>query len=69
MAISTKFEEQLRQMPVMKTRIKKSKDGKYLIHTTEVVTIKPMKYYEAIMQDKEYVLGESEQQDLLELDN
>jgi hypothetical protein len=31
--------------------VSKSKDGKYLIHKTEIVHIKPMKYYQAILDN------------------
>lgn len=40
-------------MPIIKTRVTKSKDGKYLIHRTEIVTIKPLAYYEAIVSNNE----------------
>jgi len=53
MGLTNKKEDQLRQMPIIKTRVTKSKDGKYLIHRTEIVTIKPLAYYEAIVSNNE----------------
>lgn len=53
---SEKKEQQLREMPTINTRITKSKDGKFLIHKTEIVTIRPMAYFETIINssDPEY---------------
>ncbi|MGV8163195.1 MAG: hypothetical protein ACP5N2_07735 [Candidatus Nanoarchaeia archaeon] len=53
MGLTNKKEEQLRKMPIVQARILKSKDGKYLIHRTEITTIRPMAYYEVILHDKE----------------
>ncbi len=51
--LSEKQEEQLKQMPAIQTRILKSKDGKYVIHKTEITSIKPISYYEAVLSEKE----------------
>lgn len=58
MGLSNKKEEQLRQMPIINTKIAKSKDGKFLLHKTEIVTIKPLAYYEAVVANKEEVAFE-----------
>jgi len=55
MGLSNKKEEQLRQMPIINTKIAKSKDGKFLLHKTEIVTIKPLAYYEAVVSNKDDV--------------
>lgn len=39
--------------PILETHITKSKDGKYIIHKTVITDIKPVKYYEKIMEKKE----------------
>ena len=52
MGLTEKQEEQLKQMPIVKTRISKSKDGKYVLHTTEITSIKPAKYYEAVLNEE-----------------
>lgn len=62
MGLTNKKEEQLRQMPVINTKITKSKDGKYLVHRTEIVTIRPMAYYEAIVQDTQEVQTEMDEE-------
>ncbi|MCF7871724.1 hypothetical protein K9L97_01705 [Candidatus Woesearchaeota archaeon] len=62
MGLSNKKEEQLKQMPVIKTTITKSKTGKYLIHRTEIVTIRPLAYYEAVLANKEEVRSEADEE-------
>ncbi len=67
MGLTNKKEEQLRKMPIVQTRMMKSKDGKYLIHRVEITTIKPMAYYETILHGKEEVeVTEDEIQTLLQ---
>lgn len=61
MGLSNKKEEQLRQMPLIKTRISKSKDGRFLIHRTELIHIRPTAYYEAVIGNKENVLEETDE--------
>ena len=51
--LSERKEQQLKEMPTINTKISKSKDGKFLIHKTEIVTIKPVAYFEAIMNSEE----------------
>jgi hypothetical protein len=66
MGLTNKKEEQLRKMPIVQTRMMKSKDGKYLIHRVEITTIRPMAYYETILHGKEEVeVSEDEIQMLL----
>jgi hypothetical protein len=41
--------------PVIETRVLKSKDGKYLLHRTIITDIRPVKYFEKVMEvDPEY---------------
>ena len=61
MGLTNRKEEQLRRMPIIKTRVSKSKDGKYLVHRTEIVSIRPMAYYEAVLANKESVTEESDE--------
>jgi hypothetical protein len=51
MGLSEKREKVLKSMPVIRTDIFRSKDGKYLIHKTSIVHIKPMNYYKAIVEN------------------
>lgn len=62
MGLSNKKEEQLRRMPVIKTSITKSKKGNFLIHKTEIVTIRPVAYYEAILNNIEQEKSEMDQE-------
>lgn len=50
MGLSEQREQLVKQLPIIKTKVSKSRDGKYLIHKTEIVYIKPMSYYKAILE-------------------
>jgi len=58
MGLTNKKEEQLKKMPLIETKISKSRDGKYLIHRTIITHIRPMAYYRAIVENTEYVQEE-----------
>ena len=49
MGLSNKKEEQLRKMPLIQSRIKASKNGRYIIQQTVITSIKPIEYYNAIL--------------------
>lgn len=49
MGLTNKREEILKQMPLIRSTVSKSKDGKYVIHKTTFVHIKPTNYYEAVL--------------------
>ena len=51
MGLTNKKEDQLKNMPVIEARIVKSKDGKYIIHKTTITTIRPVLYYEKVLED------------------
>ena len=61
MGLTSKKEEQLTQMPLIKTRISKSKDGRFLIHRTELIHIRPTAYYEAVLKNAEKISEESDE--------
>jgi len=42
--------EQLNKQPVLETTIKKSEDGKWVIHRTIITDIKPISYLEKVLQ-------------------
>jgi len=46
--LSEKRLKQLNSMPIIETRIAKSKDGKYVIHRTQIVDIKPVEYWDKV---------------------
>ena len=50
MEFSEKRLEQIKNMPIVESRIAKSKDGKFVMHKTIITDIKPVKYYEAVME-------------------
>jgi hypothetical protein len=45
-------EEQLKKMPMMEFIVRKSKDGRYIIHKTIVTDIKPIAYYEKVLSNE-----------------
>ncbi len=64
MGLTNKKEEQLRRMPLMETRISKSKDGKYVIHKTIITTIRHVEYYKKVLEN-EGTIDETEVQKTL----
>ena len=49
MVLTEKQENKIKEMPIMESKIVRSKDGKYLLHKTTITTIRPMSYYEAVI--------------------
>jgi len=49
MGLSNKKEDQLRKMPLIESKLRKSKDGRLLIHQTVITNIKPVNYYKAVL--------------------
>ncbi|MFP4400481.1 MAG: hypothetical protein ACLFPQ_01245 [Candidatus Woesearchaeota archaeon] len=49
MELGEKKLKSLRQMPLIESRVSKSKDGKWVIQKTTITHIKPVQYYEAIL--------------------
>ena len=49
MGLSNKKEEQLKKMPLIQSRIKASRNGRYIIQQTVITSIKPIEYYNAIL--------------------
>ena len=45
-----KEQTQPKNTPIVETHISKSKDGKYVIHKTVITDIKPVKYYEKVLE-------------------
>ena len=61
MGLTNKKEEQIRQMPLIKNKISRSRDGRFLIHKTEIVHIKPAAYYEAVLKNNEQITEETDE--------
>ncbi|MFT4312064.1 MAG: hypothetical protein ACMXYF_02445 [Candidatus Woesearchaeota archaeon] len=53
MGLSDKKEEQLKKMPTLEFVTRKSKDGRFIIHKTIVTDIKPISYYEKVLNGQE----------------
>lgn len=51
MAMSEKREKALKRMPIIRTDVFRSKDGKWLIHKTSITYIRPIAYYKAIVEN------------------
>lgn len=48
--LSAKKIEQLKKQPIIESVVMKSEDGEWLIHKTVITDIKPMSYFEKVMQ-------------------
>jgi len=64
MGLSYKKEQQLRKMPLIQSRVKASRNGRYIIQQTVITNIKPIEYYNAVLANTVKVtdepLGEDE---------
>ena len=49
MEISEKKIEQLNKQPIVETNIKRSEDGKWVVHKTTITDIKPVAYLKKIL--------------------
>ena len=50
MIIGDKKLVQLKKMPAIQTAIFKSKDGKFMVHKTTITDIKPVNYYQTVIE-------------------
>jgi len=55
-----KLREKLEKMPIIETRVRKSKDGKWIITETIIRDIRPITFWEKVMQNKN---GNNQQQE------
>jgi hypothetical protein len=69
MGLSNKKEEQLRKMPLLQSRIKASKNGRYIIQQTVITSIKPVEYYNAILANTVKVTDEDIGEDELMIED
>ena len=42
--------EQLNKMPIVESTVAKSDDGKWVIHKTVITSIKPIKYFQKMLE-------------------
>ncbi|MBD3209131.1 hypothetical protein GF367_01800 [Candidatus Woesearchaeota archaeon] len=59
MGLTNKKEEQLKKMPKIETKLSKSNDGKFVIHQTIITHVRPVTYYQAVLENNEEVAEES----------
>ena len=45
--------EQLRKQPIIENSVFRSEDGKWIIHKTTITDIKPVSYFEKVLQNVE----------------
>ena len=50
MGLTSRKEEALKKMPYIETKVEKSKDGKYVIHKTTITHVRPVAYYQAVLE-------------------
>lgn len=51
MSLTKTQQQKMKNMPIIESRVRRSKDGKFLVHKTEITTIKPIQYYETVLED------------------
>lgn len=51
MEMTEKKIEQLKKQPIIETSIKKSEDGKWVLHKTTILDIKPISYIEKVLSE------------------
>ena len=49
MELSEKKVEQLNKQPIVETSIRRSEDGKWVVHKTTITDIKPISYFEKVL--------------------
>ena len=47
--IGSKRLEQLKKMPLIESRVYKTKDERFIVHKTIISQVKPIQYYEAVL--------------------
>lgn len=48
--LSEKKIEELRKQPIIETKVRKSNDGNWVIHQTKITDIKPVSYFERVLE-------------------
>lgn len=67
MVLTKNQEKILKNMPIIRSEIRKSKDGKYIIHRNITTTIRPSAYYEAVLANNDIkVMEDSDLRDFLQ---
>jgi hypothetical protein len=66
MGLTSRKEEQLRQMPIIRSSVSRSKDNKYIIQRTTITSIKPTTYYKAVVSGEMQVVEEDIAEELKE---
>jgi hypothetical protein len=51
--LTEKKAEQLKKMPHISQRIFKTKDGRFLVHQTRISTVRPLEYYEKVVENNQ----------------
>ncbi len=49
MGLTNKKEDQLREQPIIQSKMFKSEDGTFFVHKTIITTIKPVSYVEKVI--------------------
>lgn len=52
MSLSEKKVEQLKKMPLVQTRIRRIKESNLILHQTIISDVRPIEYYEAVVDRK-----------------
>lgn len=52
MGLTNKKEEQLRKMPLIETKFFKSKNNRFIVHQTTITTIRPVEYFQKVLENE-----------------
>ena len=69
MGLTYRKEQQLRKMPIIQSRIKASRNGRYIIQQTVITNVKPIEYYQAILANTVKVTDEPLSEDELMIED
>ena len=51
MEMTSRKIEQLKKQPIIETIVKKSEDGEWVLHQTVITDIKPVSYFEKVVEN------------------
>ncbi len=60
MELGKKKLESLRKMPLIENTVRKSKDGSYIVNKTTITSIKPVEYFQAVIDSEPSESNEEE---------
>lgn len=63
--IGKKRLDSLKRMPIIETKVRKSKDGNFIVNKTTITSIKPIEYFMSILENDSFDNAEGEEQEVI----